>query len=227
MSITAQNTAKPSLAVEVFLALDEIQALGPRLQYMDSWSAPKTAIIWREGKLCYEGFTAIEQVHFTDGILIGSVSITSSQTSDWPLATSVSIEDPSQPLREVWTDLLTGKRSELAGTMLAVGVIPADYDLGELGIDAGSFVFKTRGVSEDKMSGSYVRIFESQLEEICVPLAVTRLTTSEAGSVITQIWFDTDVTPSDLESAIDKLGRRTTISESLQLAHNNIERALI
>ena len=77
------------------------------------------------------------------------------------------------------------------------------------------------------MSGSYVRIFESQLEEICVPLAVTRLTTSEAGSVITQIWFDTDVTPSDLEAAIDKLGRRTTISESLQLAHNNIERALI
>lgn len=65
MSNTAQNTAKPSLAVEVFLALDEIQALGPRLQYMDSWSAPKTAIIWREGKLCYEGFTAIEQVHFT------------------------------------------------------------------------------------------------------------------------------------------------------------------
>lgn len=31
MSITAQNHVKPSLAVEVFLALDEIQALGPRL----------------------------------------------------------------------------------------------------------------------------------------------------------------------------------------------------
>ena len=227
MSITSQNTAKPNLAVEVFLALDEIQALGPRLQYMASWSAPKTAIIWRDGKLCCEGFTSIEQVHFTDGILISSVNLTPGQTYDWPLATSVSIEDPSQPLREVWTDLLTGKRSELAGTMLAVGVTPADYDLGELGIDAGSFVFATMGVSEDKMSGSYVRIFESQLEEICVPLAVTRLTTSEAGSVITQIWFDTDVTPSDLESAIDKLGRLTTISEALQLAYNNIERALI
>jgi hypothetical protein len=227
MSITSQNTAKPNLAVEVFLALDEIQALGPRLQYMASWSAPKTAIIWRDGKLCYEGFTSIEQVHFTDGILIGSVNLTPGQTSEWSLATSVSIEDPSQPLREVWIDLLTGKRSELAGTMLAVGVIPADYDLGELGIDAGSFVFATRGVSEDKMSGSYVRIFESQLEEICVPLAVTRLTTSEARSVITKIWFDTDVTSSDFESAIDKLGRLTTISESLQLAHNNIERALI
>ena len=218
---------KPNLAVEVFLALDELQALGPKLQYMDSWSAPKTAIIWRDGKLCYEGFTAIEQVHFTDGILIGSVGITPSQTSDWPLATSVSIADPSQPLREVWTDLLTGKRSELAGTMLAVGVIPADYDLGELSIDAGSFVFATRGVSEDKMSDSYVHIFESQLEEICVPLAVTRLTTSEAGSVTTEIWFNTDVTPYDLEFAIDKLDRRTTISESLQLAYNNIERALI
>ena len=65
MSITAQNPAKPNLAVEVFLALDELQALGPRLRYMASWSAPKTAIIWRDGKLCYEGFETIEQVHFT------------------------------------------------------------------------------------------------------------------------------------------------------------------
>lgn len=227
MSITAQNPAKPNLAVEVFLALDELQALGPRLRYMASWSAPKTAIIWRDGKLCYEGFTAIEQVHFTDGILIGSVGINLGQTSDWPLATSVSIEDPSQPLREVWTDLLTGKRSGLAGTMLAVGVIPADYDLGELSIDAGDFVFATRGVSEDKMSESYVRIFESQLEEVCAPLAVTRLTSAEAGAIANQIWYDTDVSTSDLEAAIDKLDRLTTISEALQLAYNNIERALI
>lgn len=227
MSITAQNPAKPNLAVEVFLALDELQALGPRLRYMASWSAPKTAIIWRDGKLCYEGFETIEQVHFTDCILIGSVGINLGQTSDWPLATSVSIEDPSQPLREVWTDLLTGKRSGVAGTMLAVGVIPADYDLGELSIDAGDFVFATRGVSEDKMSESYVRIFESQLEEVCAPLAVTRLTSAEAGAIANQIWYDTDVSTSDLEAAIDKLDRLTTISEALQLAYNNIERALI
>ena len=227
MSITSQNTVKPNLAVEVFLALDELQALGSKLQYVASWSAPKTAIIWRDGKLCYEGLAAIEQVHFMDSILIGSVSATPSQTSDWPLATSVSIADPSQPLREVWTDLLTGKRSDLAGTMLAVGVIPADYDLGELSIDAGSFVFATIGVSEDKMSDSYVHIFESQLEEICFPLAVTRLTSDEAGAITIQIWYDTDVSPSDLEAAIDKLDCLTTISESLQLAYNNIERALI
>ena len=225
MSITAQNTAKPSLAVEVFLALNEIQALGPRLQYMDSWSAPKTAIIWREGKLCYEGFTAIEQVHFTDGILIGSVSITSSQTSDWPLATSVSIEDPSQPLREVWTDLLTGKRSELAGTMLGVGGIPADYDLSELSIDAGSFVLSAVRVDEDKMSESYVRIFESQVEELCGPLAVPGLNSAVAGVIADQIWIDNDVVAVDLRTAIDKLDRLTMISEALQLARYNLERA--
>ena len=225
MSITSQNTAKPSLAVEVFRALNELQALGPRLQYMDSWSAPKTAIIWREGKLCYEGFTAIEQVHFTDGILIGSVSITSSHTSDWPLATSVSIEDPSQPLREVWTDLLTGKRSELAGTMLAVGVIPADYDLGELGIDAGSFVLSAVRVDEDKMSENYVRIFESQVEELCGPLAVPGLNSAVAGVIADQIWIDNDVVAVDLRTAIDKLDRLTMISEALQLARYNLERA--
>ena len=111
--------------------------------------------------------------------------------------------------------------------MLAVGVIPADYDLGELSIDAGDFVFATRGVSEDKMSESYVRIFESQLEEVCAPLAVTRLTSAEAGAIANQIWYDTDVSTSDLEAAIDKLDRLTTISEALQLAYNNIERALI
>ena len=225
MSITSQNTAKPSLAVEVFRALNELQALGPRLQYMDSWSAPKTAIIWREGKLCYEGFTAIEQVHFTDGILIGSVSITSSQTSDWPLATSVSIEDPSQSLRDVWTDLLTGERSELAGTMLAVGVIPADYDLGELGIDAGSFVLSAVRVDEDKMSENYVRIFESQVEELCGPLAVPGLNSAVAGVIADQICIDNDVVAVDLRTAIDKLDRLTMISEALQLARYNLERA--
>lgn len=34
----------------MFLALDELQALGPRLQYMASCSAPKTAICWRDTK---------------------------------------------------------------------------------------------------------------------------------------------------------------------------------
>lgn len=227
MSITAQNTAKPILAVEVFLALDELQALGTRLQHMSSWSAPKTAIIWRGGKLCYEGFASIEQVHFADGILIGSVNLTPDQTFDWPLATSGSIEDPSQPLREVWTDFLTGKRSELAGTMLAVGVIPADYDLGELSIDAESFVFATKEMSEDKMSESYVSIFESKLEEICAPLTVTRLNSADAGAIATEIWYDTDVSPTDLKFAIDKLDRLTMLSEALQLALYNIERALV
>ena len=136
MSITAQNPDKPSLAVEVFLALDELQALGPSLQQVASLGASNTAIIWRDGKLCYEGFDEIEQVYFAGGIIIGSVGVTPNQTFIWPLSISADTSDPSQSLRDVWTDLLTGERSELAGSMLCVGVIPADYDLGELSIDA-------------------------------------------------------------------------------------------
>ena len=147
MSITSQNPVKPSLAVEVFRALNELQALGPSLRQAASLGATNTAIIWRDDKLCFEGFDAIEQVHFAGGIMIGILGVTPNQTFIWPLNTSADTSDPSQSLRDVWTDLLTGKRSELAGTMLAGGVIPADHDLGELGIDAGSFVFATMGVS--------------------------------------------------------------------------------
>ena len=227
MSITAQNTGKPSLAVEVFLSLDELQALGPRLQQVASLGSSNTAIIWRDGKLCYEGFEEIEQVNFAGGIMIGSVGIAPNQTFIWPLNTSVDISDPSQPLREVWTDLLTGKRSELAGSMLGAGAIPADYDLGELSIDAGSFVFATIGVSEDKMSDSYVHIFESQLEELCAPLAITGLNSVEVGAIADQIWFysDGELVASDLRAAIDKLDRMTTISEALWLARHNLDRA--
>ena len=227
MSITSQNTVKPSLAVEVFLALDELQTLGPRLQQVASLGSSNTAIIWRDGKLCYEGFEEIEQVNFAGGIMIGSVGIAPNQTFIWPLNTSVDISDPSQPLREVWTDLLTGKRSELAGLMLGAGAIPADYDLGELSIDAGSFVLATDGVDEDKMSENYVRIFESQLEELCAPLAITGLNSVKVGAIADQIWFysDGELVASDLRAAIDKLDRLTTISETLWLARHNLDRA--
>lgn len=225
MSITSQNPVKPSLAVEVFRALNELQALGPSLQQVASLGATNTAIIWRDDKLCFEGFDAIEQVHFAGGIMIGSVGITPGQTFIWPLDTSADTSDPSQPLRDVWTDLLTGKRSELAGTMLALGGIPADYDLGELSIDAGCFVAATKSVTEDKMSDSYVRIFESKVEELCVPLAVPGLNSAEAGAIADQIWFDNDVVAVDLRTAIDKLDRLTMISEALQLARYNLERA--
>lgn len=47
MSITSQNPVKPSLAVEVFRALNELQALGPSLQQVASLGATNTAIIWR------------------------------------------------------------------------------------------------------------------------------------------------------------------------------------
>lgn len=225
MSITSQNPVKPSLDVEVFRALNELQALGPSLQQVASLGATNTAIIWRDDKLCFEGFDAIEQVHFAGGIMIGSVGITPGQTFIWPLDTSADTSDPSQPLRDVWTDLLTGERSELAGTMLALGEIPADYDLGELSIDAGCFVAATKSVDEDKMSESYVRIFESQIEELCVPLAVPGLNSAEAGAIADQIWFDTDVVAANLRTAIDKLDRLTMISEALQLARYNLERA--
>ena len=225
MSITAQNAVKPSLAVEVFLALDELQALGPSLQQVASLGASNTVIIWRDGKLCFEGFDAIGQVRLSGGIMIGRVSMTPGQTFIRPLNTSTSIKDPSQPLREVWTDLLTGERSELAGTMLALGEIPADYDLGELSIDAGFFVAATKSVTEDKMSDSYVRIFESQVEELCVPLAVTGLNSAEVGAIADGIWFDTYMVAADLRAAIDKLDRLTMISEELQLARYNLGKA--
>lgn len=225
MSITSHNPVKPSLAVEVFRALNELQALGPSLQQAASLRATNTAIIWRDGKLCFEGFDAIEQVHFAGGIMIGSVGVTPNQTFIWPLNTEADTSDPSQSLRDVWTDLLTGERSELAGTMLGVGRIPADYDLGELSIDAGSFVLSAVNVDEDKMSESYIRIFESQVEELCVPLAVPGLNSAEAGAIADQIWFDNDVVAVDLRTAIDKLDRLTMISEALQLARYNLERA--
>lgn len=225
MSITSQNPVKPSLAVEVFQALNELQALGPSLQQVASLGETNTAIIWRDDKLCFEGFDEFEQVHFAGGIMIGSVGIAPNQTFIWPLNTEANTSDPSQSLRDVWTDLLTGKRSELAGTMLGVGTIPADYDLGELSNDAGSFVLSAVSVDEDKMSESYVRIFESQLEVLCAPLAITGLNSAEAGAIADQIWFDNDVVALDLRTAIDKLDRLTMISEALQLARYNLERA--
>lgn len=40
------------------------------------------------------------------------------------------------------------------------------------------------------MAESYVRVFESQIEEVCKPLAVTGLNSAEVGSIADQIWFD-------------------------------------
>lgn len=165
------------------------------------------------------------QVDFVDGVLIGAVGVITNKPFGWALNTSASIADPSLPLREVWADLLTGKRSELAGTMLALGVIPSDYDLGDLRIDAANFVFATEQLDDDDMSESYVRILEAQVEELCAPLAVTGLNSAEAGAIADQIWFETDVLAACLKSAIDRLDRLTTISEALELARYNLERA--
>lgn len=75
------------------------------------------------------------------------------------------------------------------------------------------------------MAESYVRVFESQIEEVCKPLAVTGLNSAEVGSIADQIWFDTDLTSVDLIAAIDILDRLTMISDGLELARHNIERA--
>ena len=91
--------------------------------------------------------------------------------------------------------------------------------------DLCSFLFASARIDEDDMAESYVRVFESQVEEVCKPLAVTGLNSAEAGSIADKIWFDTDLTSVDLIAAIDILDRLTMISDGLELARHNIERA--
>ena len=233
--ITNDINTSNTLATEILLALDELQAqleANGLEQFVTesrlSDSPQGYAICWRNGALHTVDAVPYEEFNAAEGIVIGGLDsrkhITFPDLYSHPQG---GLEDELVCLREFWSYVLADENPTAVASLIAFGKLPASTRQ-ILKVDTKRLIWDVtnRDILEDERSEDFLELLQDALLEVFQPLIERELTHGQIHVLAQEMSDRFDLFAYELDHLVEWVAARYSISPELQLAHDRLVKAL-
>lgn len=233
--ITNEIKTSNTLATEILLALDELQtqveSKGLEQFVVESLFSDTTrgyAICWQNGALHAVDAAPYEEFNAAEGIVIAGLDsrkhITLPDLYSHPQG---GLSDELECLREFWGYVLADENPTVVASLIAFGHLPASTRQ-ILKVDTTRLLWDVinRDVLDNERSDDLLELLQDALLEVLQPLIERELTQVQIHVLAQEMSDRFDLFADELDSLVEWLAARYSISPELQLAHDRLVKAL-
>ena len=233
--ITNDVKTSNTLATEILLALDELQAQveanGLEQFVTESrfgHSTRGSAICWRNGALHAVEATPYEEFNAVEGIVIAGIDSRKHITlPDLYSHTQGGLEDELECLREFWGYVLADENPTAVASLIAFGQLPASTRQ-ILKVDTTRILWDVtnRDILNNERSEDFLELLQDALLEVFQPMIERELTHGQIHVLAQEMSGSFYLFADELDHLVEWLAARYNISPKLQLAHDRLVKAL-
>lgn len=233
--ITINTTASNTLATEIILALNELQAR-VEAQGLDQFMVESqlsdptrlAAICWNNGALHAVDTGPYVEFKESDGIVIAGLDSRKRITlpnmeayQHGPIAVEFS------GLREFWEQALADEKPDSVASLIAFGRLPASTRQ-VLKVDTKRLLWDVtnRDIRQYTRNEDFLELVEDALLELFQPLLTNELTDGQVVALTQEIWDRFKLFAHALDHLVEWLEERHSVSADLQRAHDRLVKAL-
>ena len=235
--ITNDVKTSNTLATEILLALDELQAkveanglraLVAKSRFVNS-SLP-TAICWRDGSL--HSVESDQYIEFDEsyGIVIAGLTKRKHKHITLPDLDTHSqggLEAELASLREFWGRVLSDETPTEVASLIAFGRLPASTrQILKVDMKRLLWVVTNGYVLDNERGDDLLELLQDALLEVLQPLIERELTQVQIHVLAQEMSDRFDLFAYELDRLVEWLAARYSISPELQLAHDRLVKAL-
>lgn len=233
--ITNDVKTSNTLATEILLALDELQAQVEAKGLEQFVAEPRfsdqlqcSAICWRNGALHAVDAPPYEEFNAVEGIVIAGLDsrkhITLPDLYSHPQG---GLGDELECLREFWSYVLADENPTAVASLIAFGQLPASTRQ-VLKVDTKRLLWDVtnRDILEEARSEDFMELLQDALLEVFQPLIERELTQVQIHVLAQEMSDRFELFAYELDHLVEWLAARYSISPDLQLAHDRLVKAL-
>lgn len=233
--ITNDMKTSNTLATEILLALDELQAR-VKANGLDQFVTESifsdqlqcSAICWRNGTLHAVDAAPYEEFNAAEGVVIAGLDsrkhITLPDLYSYPQG---GLADELECLREFWSYVLADENPTAVASLIAFGQLPASTRQ-VLKVDTMRLLWDVtnRDILDEARSEDFLELLQDALLEVFKSLIERELTHGQIHFLAQEMSDRFDLFAYELDHLVEWLAARYSISPELQLAHDRLVKAL-